>query len=148
MDNTEQILYSNFIKAQKEWVNYIRPVATKSFNDRLNELNKKYYRYQYYSTIRTTDNVVGNTEIKQLYRKLSLKFHPDKFQKNGYIFVLLTKMYETGDQKSLEYINELSHHIMECENLDSILKIISDKEELKKLVDFMKTNDNILNYVD
>ena len=145
MNDRGKLLYNKFVESEREFMDYIKPIATKEFNERLKVLNKKYYRFQYIKNINSySDTNKSNTELKNLYRKLCLQFHPDKFIKNSYIFVLIAKLYENNEQKSLEYIDKLSSYILnsDSDTLNFILPIISDNTQLEKLYNFIKNKDN------
>jgi hypothetical protein len=143
-------IYSEFVNAQKKWYDYIRPVCIENFNKRLVESGKTYNKYSYFSN--TISNVLSKPEkpenIKKLYKKLSLIFHPDKCNKTHDIFIAITKFAENNDIESLEYIDKLSDYILENSENNDLINILKTKEKIKEFYEFIqKDGNNINNFV-
>lgn len=129
LDDHGKMLYDNYIKARNEWTNYIAPIAHDYIRDLLFKANKKYYRYDYLfvnygfsvaENITSCDNSDKPENIKKLYRKLSLLFHPDKFKTNENLFKFIKTLYDNNDITKLTKIND---------DIDSLLDFSSEQIE-------------------
>jgi len=142
LDDHGKMLYDNYIKARNEWTNYIAPIAQNYIRETLNKANKKYYRFDYlfvnygYSVaedITSCDNSEKPDNIKKLYRKLSLLFHPDKFKTNDNLFKFIKTLYDNNDITKLTKIND---------DIDILLDFSSDEIE-DYIEDAIKCQSNI-----
>ena len=114
LDDHGKMLYDNYIEARDEWTNYIAPIAQDYIRDTLLKANKKYYRFDYlfvnygnkiYDDITSCDTSAKPDNIKKLYRKLSLLFHPDKFKTNENLFKFIKTLYDKNEETKLSKIN-------------------------------------------
>ena len=115
LDDHGKMLYDNYINARNEWTSYVAPIAQNYIRDLLNKANKKYYRFDYLfaqygykvaEDITSCDNSDKPENIKKLYRKLSLLFHPDKFKTNENLFKFIKTQYDENNATKLSKINE------------------------------------------
>jgi hypothetical protein len=117
LDEEGKMLYDNYIKARNEWTTYIAPKISEYFTKKLNDANKKYYRFNYLFFKNVAEDItsvdVSNKpeNLKKLYRKLSLLFHPDKFtpkdcDANDNLFKFIKKLYDEDDITKLSKIND------------------------------------------
>lgn len=149
-------LYKNYIDAKEKWLKYAYSEAKIKFNERLNFLNKKYSRntcdafvyktkYESYTSQIKTEEKEPSKNSKKIYRKLSLLYHPDKFNKTDKIFILIGELLKEDNFDLLNFLDEITNDILDCsdENLKLFLEIIKDKEKIKKLKEYIlisKTN--------
>ena len=143
LDDHGKMLYENYIKARTEWTNYIAPIAQDYIRETLTKANKKYSRFDYLfvnygynvaEDITSCDNSNKPENIRKLYRKLSLLFHPDKFTPKGCktnenLFKFIKTLYDNNDITKLSKIND---------DIDSLLDFSYDEIE-----DYIKCQINI-----
>jgi curved DNA-binding protein CbpA len=145
LDDHGKMLYDNYIKARNEWTNYIAPIAQNYIRDLLSKANKKYYRFDYLfaqygykvtEDITSCDNSEKPENIKKLYRKLSLLFHPDKFKTNENLFKFIKTQYDNNDITKLSKINEDIDILLDFsyEQIEDYIKcqstiVITEKQE-------------------
>jgi hypothetical protein len=113
-------LYDDYIKARDVWFDYVKPKAHKIFNDYLNEQNKKFYRYEYYTSkiimnVKEDPTDDPTDDNKKIYKLLSKKFHPDKFHKvnSDKFFAKINKAINENNTKFLESIIEKTEEILQ-----------------------------------
>lgn len=135
LDEHGKKLYQTYLKAKKEWLDYVKPLATNFTLNKIQESGKIYFRFSYIfinnreKTCKTispelqVDNVKDREECRTIYKKLSLKFHPDKFKTNDNLFTYINASYENN-------------------NYDVLTKIFSDI-----LIILEKTTDEIDQYI-
>lgn len=129
IDEKGRIIYTNYINAKKEWSNYIRNIAIKEYNDRINELDKKYYKYAYFKNDTNYINKFCkskniDSEVKIIYKKLSLIFHPDKFNNSDILFKVINKAYTENNLDILTDINYKKEELVTY-NEEQILNFIA-----------------------
>jgi len=139
LDDKGKKLYDEYIRAQKEWIDYIIPKVSLNIKNYLDGTKRKYDAYAYlnfkysdicyicdmYSTEKTEDS-----EIKKIFKNLSLKFHPDKFNNNlaTNIFSKINELYLDNQiiiLRSLEIASELILNLKE----EDIQKIIHNLDK-------------------
>jgi hypothetical protein len=120
LDNHGKKLYDDYIEAQNTWFTYVKPKAYKIFNDHLNEQNKKFYKFEYYtSKINMNDKKystdTSSDDNKKIYKLLSKKFHPDKFHKinSDKFFAKINKAIDENNTNFLESIIEKTEKILQ-----------------------------------
>jgi len=146
-------LYNEYINGKNAWREYIRNIATESFNKRFNDLGKKYYKYSYFGYIINNlkdDKKQMSDKTKKIYHKLSILFHPDKYTKSDKIFIIITSCANKDEYNILELIDGLSSDILECPEIlmNELLQILNDKYKLNNLYQYMqKENSCFINYI-
>jgi len=121
LDESGKKIYDDYIKAQNAWFDYVRQRSNKKFSDHLNETNRKFYRYEYYtSQTCMTDKEESTDDNKKLYKLLSKKFHPDRFHKvnSDKFFAKINKAISVNDTKFLELIKEKTDEILQFSDDD------------------------------
>ncbi len=145
LDEEGKRLYDNYIKARNEWTTYIAPRISEYFTNKLKEANKKYFRFDYLSFKNVTEehtsaDVSNKPEnLKKLYRKLSLLFHPDKFtprgsfpkgcNKNDNLFKFIKKLYDENDITKLSKINDMIDTLLDYDSdmIDNYIEMLEGK---------------------
>ena len=141
----EQKLYQEYIKGYKAWIQCIEKKITYKQAEFLSKNNKKYYKYDYLSmyNINTNDSEKSlSTESKLKYKKLSLLFHPDKFNITSSIFSFINK--HKSDIKILELIDSISDKLLDNskEEIDKIMNKLDNKEYIDKIINSNNSNTN------
>lgn len=122
LDDEGKKLYDDYIKAKEAWFAYCRPKVFANFNDYLNKTNRNFNRYEYYTSKYTNIDIKTRSEItddnKKLYKLLSIKFHPDKFNKQNAdnFFAMINKAQNDNNDIFLQHILELSEEILNYTN--------------------------------
>jgi hypothetical protein len=145
LDEEGKMLYDNYIKARNEWTTYIAPKITEYFTKKLNDANKKYYRFDYLFFKNVTEDItsveVSNKpeSLKKLYRKLSLLFHPDKYTPKGSspngsihsdnLFKFIKKLYDEDDITKLSKINDDIDMLLDYDSseIDNYIMVLEGK---------------------
>lgn len=133
LDEEGKMLYDNYIKARNEWTTYVAPKISEYFTKQLKDANKKYYRFDYLFFKNVTDDItsveVSNKpeNLRKLYRKLSLLFHPDKYSLSDNLFKFIKKLYDEDDITKLSKINDdidmlLDYNSNEIDNYIMVLE--------------------------
>jgi hypothetical protein len=138
LDEEGYILYNDYVTALNKWINYIKPKVIKNYNDLLDKHNKKHYKYEYYAQKYKDNNNIDNNErndIKKIYNKLSIIFHPDKFAKSNDLFILIKKFYDNNNDIILKNIFDISGEIL-----------TSDDESFNNLI--CNLNNNVCSFED
>ena len=113
LDDTGKKLYDQYQKSLKEWVEYIKPKLLDNLNSYLNSTGRYFDSYAYLNikypsiTININNEQEYDTEIKKIYKSLSIIFHPDKFQNKHAtnIFTRIGELYK--DNQTIILINFL-----------------------------------------
>jgi hypothetical protein len=145
LDEEGKMLYDNYIKARNEWTTYIAPKISEYFTKKLNDANKKYYRFDYLFFKNVTEDItsveVSNKpeNLRKLYRKLSLLFHPDKYspkgsspkgsETNDNLFKFIKKLYDEDDITKLSKINDDIDMLLDYDSneIDNYIMVIEGK---------------------
>lgn len=137
LDEEGKMLYDNYIKARNEWTTYIAPKITEYFTKKLNDANKKYYRFNYLffkdvaEDMDITSVEVSNKpeSLKKLYRKLSLLFHPDKYSLSDNLFKFIKKLYDEDDITKLSKINDDIDILLDYDSseIDNYIMVLEGK---------------------
>lgn len=138
------ILYKNYIDARDKWLLYAHERASINFNNRLKDIGKKYNKDSYYldtcesrlkSDVHANVNNMTN-DIKKIYKKLSLVFHPDKFIKTDVIFKCIYDISQDNNYMLLTFIDLITADILEYDNIEILNEIFSCKEKLSKFYEY------------
>ncbi len=104
-------LYENFQRAQREWLAYVSPIAIKYADLKLSAANGMYYKYAYITAQYLNEKIQihPTDETTELYKKLALRFHPDKFKNTCAaaieLFQLINKAHQTDNFTLLQKID-------------------------------------------
>ena len=137
LDEEGKMLYDNYIKARNEWTTYVAPKIAEYFTKKLNDANKKYYRFNYLffkdvaEDMDITSVEVSNKpeSLKKLYRKLSLLFHPDKYSLSDNLFEFIKKLYDEDDITKLSKINDDIDILLDYDSseIDNYIMVLEGK---------------------
>lgn len=133
LDEKGKKLYNDYIKARNKWTTYISPKVTEYFQKTLKDANKEYYRFNYLFFKNITDDLTScditnkPENLKKLYRKLSLLFHPDKFKTNDSLFKFIKNLYDSNNLTKISKINDDIDMLLDY-NSDMIDKYIMTLE--------------------
>lgn len=132
LDEHGQQLYNAFIQHRDAWVAYITPIALRKLDNYLSSQGRDYNLNEYwnrYISNHTTSTHKPTKDTTARYKKLSILFHPDKFDKPGAtaFFSLLNKYHKEGNGELLDIIDTISHLLLE---LPSLEKIVTNLEHL------------------
>jgi hypothetical protein len=97
-DEIEQKLYNDYISAKHKYFTYIQPTYQKKYEEYIIKSEKIYTNE---AKIYNKPKVNKQKEIKRVYRKLSLIFHPDKYPNASNEMQLLNQLYEQNDLDTL-----------------------------------------------
>jgi len=111
----------------------IRPKAIKKLNDYLDTNKKTFNQYEYIENITSQHTIKLNKEpskdITAKYKKLSLLFHPDKYNNahSTEFFSLINKIYSDNNDIVINAIDTVAHLILELDNLTNIVANLDDQ---------------------
>lgn len=100
----KEALKDRFLRAAKEYFEYIGEDMINCYKKKLKEEERFYFfrgTYDDKGGVLTEDQ---QSHLGKLYRKLSLKYHPDRNPTGAPIFLQVHKYYEEGDIKALEQL--------------------------------------------
>jgi len=136
LDDTGKTIYDNYIRSTQEWIKYIKPFATDSLQSYLDTSGKKYYKYEYIRiSVLETDN---KSDIKFVYKRLSIKFHPDKFshELSNDLFVVINKHNLLGNVTILDALDEIAEDLilLPRAKMECLLNNLSIEDNYKKIM--------------
>jgi len=84
LDEEGKQLYNNYKTHCDKWINYIKPKAIIKFNSYLDTNKKIFNQYEYLNinggiSFSFSVNKEPDKNIRAKYKKISLLFHPDKY---------------------------------------------------------------------
>lgn len=151
-DDEGKKLYDEYIKSYKAWVQYVELKIKYKQSEYLTKNNKKYYKYDYLTMYQQDNNIYNqndsqSTESKLKYKKLSLLFHPDKFNITSSVFTFINK--NKSNIKILELIDLISDNILDKtkEDIDIIINKLDNKEYINKIINSNIPNTNYWNLI-
>lgn len=133
LDEEGNQLFEAMQLAKQNWIRYITPIVLKYISQKMADTRSPYFKYDYlYSVSMREQSKIISQDTEQLYKKLSLVFHPDKFKTNSdCIFKLINAAHREDNIILLQKIES---------DIDKLKKYTP--EELKKYVDNIDKNDD------
>jgi hypothetical protein len=150
-------LYEEYIKSYKAWIQYIEMKIKYKQSEFLSKNNKKYYKYDYLSMYDNITNLYNeksltestqSAESKLKYKKLSLLFHPDKFNITTSIFSFINK--HKSNIKILELLDSISDNILDKtkEEIDNIITKLDNEKFINNIINLKSVeNKNYWNLI-
>lgn len=137
LDDTVKIIYDNYIKSLQEWIKNIKPIATDSLQSYLDTSGKKYYKYEYIRIALPLVLENDKSDIKFVYKRLSIKFHPDKFPHElaNDLFALINKHNLLGNVAILHALDEIADDLilLPRSKMEVLLINLSIEDTYKKI---------------
>ena len=126
MDLIELELKEKHCQAYLNYINHTKEKHRKAFGDRLAELGTPFFRFPCTVAPKAGESqaIDSSEACKEYYRKLSLRYHPDKVGGDGVLFQKISQLYE--DQKE-----EILKRLVESTDAEYTLRLIS-VEDLQK----------------
>lgn len=146
-------LYEEYIESYKAWIQYIEMKIKYKQSEFLIKNNKKYYKYDYLSMYNNITNLdlkssTESAESKLKYKKLSLLFHPDKFNITSSVFSFINK--NKSNIKILELIDSISDNILDKtkEEIDIIIAKLDNEKFINNIINLKNVeNKNYWNLI-
>jgi hypothetical protein len=149
LDQKGTELYETYRRARREWAAYIVPKACKAFSERLTAEGRHHYYEMLYKDLSKdvsasdADDRVDDAsdpddaEVKALYKKLALVFHPDKYNGSDAFFKIIHRYAKEGNLKCLKAISVLaqsfSKEVLTLERVNELVEIMNSPERLERL---------------
>jgi len=147
----DEAMYQKYTAACREWIDYIRPIATKKFTEYKLKSGKIYYRFDYLSVnVSEYNNNFDKKDenIKSIFKRLALKLHPDKCNNtfSTQLFAILSKHYSLNNIHILTSIDVLIDDLLATQDtiMDTIISNLSIDgrwENVEKMLAVASTNE-------
>ena len=130
MDEVTNDLYKKYLSSCQEWIDHIRPIATQMFLDYKHLSGKIYYMFDNINAqpcnviIEINEKVEVDENIKSIYKRLALKFHPDKFNHtfNSQLFAIINKHYTLNSINIMTNLDTNSEKLVVMD--DTIMEVV------------------------
>jgi predicted RNA-binding protein with EMAP domain len=143
INRSKHSLYMSYIEAKHQYMTSIEQDCKQEYADHIAVTGKTYDLARISQSDVSTKEIIDkymdghpvepNTETKQLYKRLSLIYHPDKLPDHSQeVMQLLNESYELNDRSMLKVVDEFSKNCGTGDNV-SVARILNHAKMIKEI---------------